>query len=403
MIDDPSRCTYDPKELVGTEVGERHVHRGRRGRGPEDLGRSPRRGWEVPVVRPGPRHGLFRARRDERFAADAEGPSPSRSNGSSTSCSRTRNGTGRRSRRAGFELLWEQSVEEFGAVIGTDDPDLTRFRDRGGKIIITHGLADQLITGRRDHRLLQRVLQRMGGRAEGRRVHQAVHGARRGTLRRRRGPGARGAVRRRRRNGSSRARRRTGSRRCGGIRPARSSVHVRCASIRSSRRYKGRGSTDDAASFECRAGSKVLKFESSKVRKFKSSKVQEFLRVRLTKGETYGETSAGLLRRATGSVRRSFGAAATGPGRPRPRRTGGTRRRFAARESRSHRDAAAARAEGDRGHRHRRARDRQPAEGDDEGRRRDLDRHARSGAARRVYLRLQRGRREHAPIHAIPG
>ena len=46
---------------------------------------------------------------------------------------------------SGFELLWKQSVEEFGPVIGTDDPDLTRFRDRGGKIIIVHGLADQLI------------------------------------------------------------------------------------------------------------------------------------------------------------------------------------------------------------------------------------------------------------------
>jgi Tannase and feruloyl esterase len=43
---------------------------------------------------------------------------------------------------AGFELLWRQSVEQYGAVIGTDDPDLTHFRDRGGKVIIYHGLAD---------------------------------------------------------------------------------------------------------------------------------------------------------------------------------------------------------------------------------------------------------------------
>ena len=46
---------------------------------------------------------------------------------------------------AGFELLWRQSVEQYGAVIGTDDPDLTRFRDHGGKVIIYHGLTDQLI------------------------------------------------------------------------------------------------------------------------------------------------------------------------------------------------------------------------------------------------------------------
>ena len=67
---------------------------------------------------------------------------------------------------AGFELLWKQSVEEFGAVIGTDDPDLTRFRDRGGKIIITHGLADQLIPADGTIDYYKRVLQRMGGREE---------------------------------------------------------------------------------------------------------------------------------------------------------------------------------------------------------------------------------------------
>ena len=67
---------------------------------------------------------------------------------------------------SGFELLWKQSVEEFGAVIGTDDPDLTRFRDRGGKIIITHGLTDQLIPADGTIDYYKRVLQRMGGREE---------------------------------------------------------------------------------------------------------------------------------------------------------------------------------------------------------------------------------------------
>jgi hypothetical protein len=51
-------------------------------------------------------------------------------------------------------------------VIGTDDPDLTRFRDQGGKIIITHGLADQLIPADGTIDYYKRVLHRMGGRAE---------------------------------------------------------------------------------------------------------------------------------------------------------------------------------------------------------------------------------------------
>ena len=64
---------------------------------------------------------------------------------------------------AGFEQLWKQSVEQYGAVIGTDDPDLTRFRDRGGKVIIYHGLADQLIPAAGTIDYYKRVQQRMGG------------------------------------------------------------------------------------------------------------------------------------------------------------------------------------------------------------------------------------------------
>ena len=64
---------------------------------------------------------------------------------------------------AGFEQLWNKSVEQYGAVIGTDDPDLTRFRDRGGKVIIYHGLADQLIPAAGSIDYYERVQQRMGG------------------------------------------------------------------------------------------------------------------------------------------------------------------------------------------------------------------------------------------------
>jgi hypothetical protein len=47
---------------------------------------------------------------------------------------------------AAYERLWDQSVEQYGAVIGTDNPDLTGFRDHGGKVIIWHGWADPLIS-----------------------------------------------------------------------------------------------------------------------------------------------------------------------------------------------------------------------------------------------------------------
>jgi feruloyl esterase len=44
-----------------------------------------------------------------------------------------------------YEQLFDQSVEQWGGVFGTDNPDLTAFRDRGGKLIAWHGWADPLI------------------------------------------------------------------------------------------------------------------------------------------------------------------------------------------------------------------------------------------------------------------
>jgi pimeloyl-ACP methyl ester carboxylesterase len=46
---------------------------------------------------------------------------------------------------AGFEEGFRQSQELFNAVIGTDDPDLSAFREEGGKVLIWHGWSDQLI------------------------------------------------------------------------------------------------------------------------------------------------------------------------------------------------------------------------------------------------------------------
>ncbi len=62
-----------------------------------------------------------------------------------------------------YERFWDQSVEEFGTVIGTDNPDLAAFRDHGGKAIIWHGWADQLITTEGTVDYYKRVLQQMGG------------------------------------------------------------------------------------------------------------------------------------------------------------------------------------------------------------------------------------------------
>ena len=65
---------------------------------------------------------------------------------------------------AQFEQLWDQSVEEFGAVLGTDNPDLGAFRDRGGKAILWHGWADPVIFPEGTIDYYQRVRERMGPR-----------------------------------------------------------------------------------------------------------------------------------------------------------------------------------------------------------------------------------------------
>ena len=65
-----------------------------------------------------------------------------------------------------FQQFWDQSLEEYGIVIGTDNPDLTAFRDRGGKAILWHGEADQLITPEGTIDYFKRVQQQMGGPKE---------------------------------------------------------------------------------------------------------------------------------------------------------------------------------------------------------------------------------------------
>jgi feruloyl esterase len=62
-----------------------------------------------------------------------------------------------------YEQLFDQSVEEFGAVIDTSNPDLSAFRARGGKIVMWHGWADQLIYPQGSIDYYTRVAQALGG------------------------------------------------------------------------------------------------------------------------------------------------------------------------------------------------------------------------------------------------
>jgi feruloyl esterase len=156
LIEDPSRCNYDPKALVGTQVGDSTFT--------EADADVIRKIWEGPRAQDGTFlwYGLSKGTDLSALAGARPFPIPmdwvryflvqdAKWDVSSLT-------------PAAFELLFQQAVEEYGAVFGTDNPDLSRFRDRGGKIIIMHGQADQLIMTEGTVDYYKRVLQQMGGR-----------------------------------------------------------------------------------------------------------------------------------------------------------------------------------------------------------------------------------------------
>ncbi|MFE2540206.1 tannase/feruloyl esterase family alpha/beta hydrolase [Actinacidiphila glaucinigra] len=62
-----------------------------------------------------------------------------------------------------FTELFEQSQAEYDKVIGTDDPDLSGFRTSGGKLLTWHGQADQFIPAQGTVAYREQVERKMGG------------------------------------------------------------------------------------------------------------------------------------------------------------------------------------------------------------------------------------------------
>lgn len=56
-----------------------------------------------------------------------------------------------------YEKIFHASVQEFNSMIGTDDPDLSEFRDAGGKMITWHGIADPLVLANGTSEYYERV------------------------------------------------------------------------------------------------------------------------------------------------------------------------------------------------------------------------------------------------------
>ncbi|MDP3072011.1 MAG: tannase/feruloyl esterase family alpha/beta hydrolase [Opitutaceae bacterium] len=162
VIDDPMRCTWDPRALVGTKIGDdtfteadadvvRKIWEGPRGHGGRVL-------W----------HGLTRGSNLFALAGTEGTPLTGKPFGVAHDWLKfflvqNPQWDWTTITRGEFELLMNQSVELFGPTFSADNPDLTRFRERGGKVILTHGLADQLIPPQGSIAYYERVQQRMGG------------------------------------------------------------------------------------------------------------------------------------------------------------------------------------------------------------------------------------------------
>lgn len=162
VIADPFRCTWDPSKFVGTAVGNEVFT--------EADARVVRRIWEGARTHDGKFlwYGMTRGTRLTDLTGTGGTPlrgipfeisnewikfflllNPKYNISSLTWME--------------FELLFNQSVDQYSQVIGTANPDLSAFKNHGGKLMIIHGLADQLVAPQGTIEYFKKVQTLMGG------------------------------------------------------------------------------------------------------------------------------------------------------------------------------------------------------------------------------------------------
>jgi feruloyl esterase len=163
VIEDPNRCTYDPKALIGTSAGDcgTFTH------ADADIIRKL---WQGPTREDGSHLWYGQSRGADLTALAASRGTPLKPQAFPFSADWVRYFLTQNQQYdwttitpAAYQLFWDQSAEQYSIVIGTANPDLGAFRDRGGKTIIWHGWADQLITADGTIDYYKRVQQQMGG------------------------------------------------------------------------------------------------------------------------------------------------------------------------------------------------------------------------------------------------
>jgi hypothetical protein len=162
VIDDPARCAWDPKAFVGTRISSeeftaldadvvREIWKGPRDHSGAALWYPVMRGANLAALAETEGSPL----RGKPFAPVHDWVRyflAQNSNWDWTTLTHDQ-----------LELFVNESTELYDSVFSAADPDLTRFRDHGGKLIILHGLADQLIPHPGTVIYFQAVQKKMGG------------------------------------------------------------------------------------------------------------------------------------------------------------------------------------------------------------------------------------------------
>lgn len=162
VIDNPLNCTWDPVAFVGNKVGEeifteadaavvRKIWDGPRGYNDRFLWYGPTRGTDLAIfahtigdpLRPDPNSlGIEWVR--YFLVSDPEWD-------------------GRTLTGVEFEKLFNQSVDQYATMYQTSNTDLSVFRDKGKKLIMTHGLADNMIPPQGSIEYFKQLQKDMGG------------------------------------------------------------------------------------------------------------------------------------------------------------------------------------------------------------------------------------------------
>ncbi|MGY6025083.1 tannase/feruloyl esterase family alpha/beta hydrolase [Streptomyces spinosirectus] len=170
LVDDPSRCDFDPRRLVGTEVAckgqeliitaadaavVRKIWDGPRTASGQQLWSGVPIGADLSALA-----GITPPDADGNVAG-APFPVPAAwvtqwvAKNPSLDLSKIT--------YSGFTRLFQQSEAAYDKVIGTDDPDLSAFRNSGGKLLTWHGQADQYIPTQGTVQYRQQVERKLGG------------------------------------------------------------------------------------------------------------------------------------------------------------------------------------------------------------------------------------------------